>query len=306
MKNLSPEAQAILDAARDVDNPTPEDRDRVKRAVLSAVAASSAAVVTATAASKAAASAATTGAATTSATATGVAATTAATAGSAGAAAAGITGLGAVTAKALVTLSIVGASVGVAVSKPWEPSEPVAVASSVAVETEALAVTETEAEAEAKAEAEAEAETVAEAEAEPVTEAEAEAEAAAETEADAESEVVVAVRETPRRIAVPNSAQVDTHQVDDAPAPDTLAAELALLRQANVALSRGDHAAALAALNEHAANFPRGVMIAERNGTRALVLCASGAPGSRESAQRFLDTHPRSPIAQRIRDNCLE
>ena len=60
-----------------------------------------------------------------------------------------------------------------------------------------------------------------------------------------------------------------------------------MLRRANVALGSGDHAAALAALDEHEASFPRGVMIAEDTGSaivgpaRGDMFMGSGAEAGR-------------------------
>jgi hypothetical protein len=59
------------------------------------------------------------------------------------------------------------------------------------------------------------------------------------------------------------------------PASD-LAAELALLRTAQRARRAGDLPAALAALDEHATQFPEGVLANERDVTRAAVVCESG------------------------------
>lgn len=56
----------------------------------------------------------------------------------------------------------------------------------------------------------------------------------------------------------------------------TLAAETRLLEQARSALRRGDSDAALAALDAHASEFPRGILLDEARSTRLRALCAAG------------------------------
>lgn len=84
-----------------------------------------------------------------------------------------------------------------------------------------------------------------------------------------------------------------------------LEGEMKLLRQADGALRRGDSAAALAALNKHASQFPGGVLSQEREGVRAIALCSSGSISQGQSAaQRFLSSAAKSPLASRIRSAC--
>jgi hypothetical protein len=84
-----------------------------------------------------------------------------------------------------------------------------------------------------------------------------------------------------------------------------LEGEMKLLRQADGALRRGDSAAALAALNKHATQYPSGVLSQEREGVRAIALCSSGNVGQGQSAaQRFLSQAAKSPLASRIRSAC--
>lgn len=56
----------------------------------------------------------------------------------------------------------------------------------------------------------------------------------------------------------------------------TLTAETRLLEQARSALRRGDTGVALAALDAHAAEFPRGILLDEARSTRLRTLCAAG------------------------------
>lgn len=95
-----------------------------------------------------------------------------------------------------------------------------------------------------------------------------------------------------------------------APAPttlETLRAEKALIDEASRALAAGDGATAMAALDRHARQFPRGQLASERMGTRVLALCAQGrtADAARD-AQRFLARYPRHPMAARVRASCAD
>jgi len=84
-----------------------------------------------------------------------------------------------------------------------------------------------------------------------------------------------------------------------------LEGEMKLLRQADSALRRGDSAAALVALNQHAALYPTGVLSQEREGVRAIALCSGGNTSQgRSAAQRFLSHAAKSPLASRIRSAC--
>jgi hypothetical protein len=101
----------------------------------------------------------------------------------------------------------------------------------------------------------------------------------------------------------------------DARAPDageparlasTLDGELALVRAAWLALRAGRVAEALVALDDHAHRFPAGVLAPERDAARAVALCRAGrsAEGAR-AAEAFLAAHPRSPLASRVRASCI-
>ena len=84
-----------------------------------------------------------------------------------------------------------------------------------------------------------------------------------------------------------------------------LEGEMKLLRQADGALRRGDAAGALSALNQHAAQYPSGVLSQEREGVRAIALCSLGNAGQGQSAAvRFLSQAAKSPLASRIRSAC--
>jgi hypothetical protein len=114
--------------------------------------------------------------------------------------------------------------------------------------------------------------------------------------------------------AEPAATEASDLPVEDAkPAPTLrfrnraadLEGEMKLLRQADGALRRGDSAAALSALNKHAAQYPSGVLSQEREGVRAIALCSAGNVGAGQSAaQRFLAHASKSPLASRIRSAC--
>jgi hypothetical protein len=85
----------------------------------------------------------------------------------------------------------------------------------------------------------------------------------------------------------------------------TLPAEAELLRRADESLRAGSAVLALAALDEHAARFPSGALVQEREAERVVVLCALGrTQDARTAAGAFLRSWPRSPLAARVRSSC--
>jgi hypothetical protein len=81
--------------------------------------------------------------------------------------------------------------------------------------------------------------------------------------------------------------------------------ELALLRTARDALTRGDHPAATAALADHARRFPSGHLREERLLLHVEALCAAGAHAdARREAAAFAHDHPTSPHAKKILRVC--
>jgi len=85
----------------------------------------------------------------------------------------------------------------------------------------------------------------------------------------------------------------------------TFEEELALIKRAKSDLDSGQAASALRRLNDHAARFPRGVFASEREALRILAQCTSGASASSRSlAERFVRTHPRSPLVDRVTRAC--
>ncbi|WP_434046097.1 MULTISPECIES: hypothetical protein [Sorangium] len=84
-----------------------------------------------------------------------------------------------------------------------------------------------------------------------------------------------------------------------------LDAEIALLRDAQQALQAGQFAQALSKLDEHASRYPRGVLSTEREASRAIALCRSGrAASGRAIAAKLLARSPGSPLATRVRAAC--
>jgi RNA polymerase sigma-70 factor (ECF subfamily) len=70
-------------------------------------------------------------------------------------------------------------------------------------------------------------------------------------------------------------------------------------------LKRGDAAHALDLLNRHAALYPAGALVEEREAERVVVLCALGeTQRARAAAAVFLRDRPRSPLAARVRGSC--
>jgi hypothetical protein len=81
--------------------------------------------------------------------------------------------------------------------------------------------------------------------------------------------------------------------------------ERELIESAHAALAKGDTAAALAALDEHARDFAQGVFVEERQALDAIARCKSGdLEQGQVRARTFLDEHPRAVLATRVRRAC--
>lgn len=297
MSGLSPDARAILDAARDGDDPTATDRERIRHAVFASV--GGAVVASGGAASTAAASV--TGSA---AAATGTAATAAA-AGTAAAGTAAATGTatalgGGLALKLVGVLVATGVTVGTVALDPWPSRDP------SAGDFEGVPVAETVGEPDVGDEDARSVE-----EPRDVTGGVAAAEVEAELPLDADGDSAHDRDRDSAHDHVRDHDRVhDRARVLDGdrlpPTPPTLdPAELGLLRAAHTALREGAPGAALGQLDEHARRFPDGMLAAERRAARALALCALGrvAEGSVE-ADAFLAAHPGSPLAARVRTAC--
>ncbi|APR75319.1 putative Fe-S oxidoreductase [Minicystis rosea] len=88
------------------------------------------------------------------------------------------------------------------------------------------------------------------------------------------------------------------------PPPDSLAAETQSLREAHGVLQGGDASRALALLDEKAAAGAK--LREERGALRVLALCQLGkVEEARAAAQRFFLENPQSPLAARVRASCI-
>jgi hypothetical protein len=113
------------------------------------------------------------------------------------------------------------------------------------------------------------------------------------------SEPVVPTSETASSSRVKRVAEREAPRAD----PDTLARETALLREADRALRAGDTATAIAALEKHAALFPKGALAPERVAERLIVSCRVGDADAHAVA-RFLAASPGAPLAARVKRAC--
>jgi hypothetical protein len=84
-----------------------------------------------------------------------------------------------------------------------------------------------------------------------------------------------------------------------------LEAELVLITRAEQALRAGSPAAALKELEQHRARHPRGTLGVEREGLRAVALCQAGQKSAgKRLAESFLARHSGTPIAARVAASC--
>jgi hypothetical protein len=113
-------------------------------------------------------------------------------------------------------------------------------------------------------------------------------------------------REGNVRFDVPRSAPKQQSALPTRSHASTLRSETALLRVASDAIARGDEAAALAALAQHAQQFPRGSLREERDGLRAIAECTRDTAPSAASAEGFTRTYPHSMLSARVAKACAE
>jgi hypothetical protein len=99
--------------------------------------------------------------------------------------------------------------------------------------------------------------------------------------------------------AAPRTALLPTGRVAD---PGD---ELSLVRDMQAALRAGDAERALGIANEHALKFPRGALIEEREGLRAVARCQLAPADARpEILARFLGSFDGSPYTARVKAAC--
>lgn len=98
---------------------------------------------------------------------------------------------------------------------------------------------------------------------------------------------------------------VDTPREPAASSADTLTEELRALERVRTAISIGRPAQALAELADVERKFPHGMLREEREALRVIALCDAGRTSEGSSAARaFLAAHPRSALADRVRNAC--
>jgi len=86
---------------------------------------------------------------------------------------------------------------------------------------------------------------------------------------------------------------------------DTLVQETALVQRAEALLREDQPASALAVLDEHARDYPRGVLAVERKALRAIALCEQGVVAQgRGEAELLLRAEASRPYRERIRRAC--
>jgi len=92
---------------------------------------------------------------------------------------------------------------------------------------------------------------------------------------------------------------------DPSPREDSLAAEVRLLGDAEVAIASGDGSRALERLAEHDRLFPGGALAPEASALRVDALCAAGrTEDAAVEATRFEERYPGSPLARRFASTC--
>jgi hypothetical protein len=104
---------------------------------------------------------------------------------------------------------------------------------------------------------------------------------------------------TPAPVAEPTTAE----------APQTpshhLAEELRLMRAASTALAANDIQRTLDLLSQHAERFPAGALREERRALRVISLCEQGRSHfALAERDEFLSSSPRSPLTARVREAC--
>ena len=112
-------------------------------------------------------------------------------------------------------------------------------------------------------------------------------------------------RETPRPKMHPAPSPKVSSSTPPASQSADAAEELTLVQAMQQALRSGDAGHALTLAGEHGRRFPRGALVEEREGVRAVARCRLAAPGDRAP---ILDAFSRrfsaSPYAARVRAAC--
>lgn len=320
MKELSPEAREWLAAASGVDDPSSDDRARVRRALMVALATGAASAVGGGASTAAASSAVAgstvsggaVGAGAGSAAASGGGALGAVGAGAAGSATGLVAGAsGALGAKVLAVFAVVGVGTAAIVARPFadEPRASSADVTDVAEEGDASPEGAAATPNHRRAEQPSAGASALDLRGVPGPSASrGGAPAAPAAPALAASHAAAGAAEvTALERSIPGARRAEAAHPRVAPASPTsstegLAAELALLRRARDAHAAGDSASSEQALAEHARLFPSGVLRAEREGTRALLRCEARPDPT--IASEFERGFGGSPLLGRVRAAC--
>lgn len=105
--------------------------------------------------------------------------------------------------------------------------------------------------------------------------------------------------------AVPSPRSVSAPVLSGRRAPDRLAEEVAILSLAAKELRAGRAGAALAALNDHQARFPVGLLAQERRAAKTEALCTLGRfAEARAELAKIFRASPQSPLGARARAYC--
>lgn len=88
------------------------------------------------------------------------------------------------------------------------------------------------------------------------------------------------------------------------PPSDRLREEVDLMTRMRAELDAGRHDAVLALVAQHERDFSDGAMIEERRAWQAIATCSLHRAHARAQADAFLDRHPRSSLAEKVRRAC--
>jgi hypothetical protein len=110
------------------------------------------------------------------------------------------------------------------------------------------------------------------------------------------------------KAAIPNTSSVspiEPGENDAAPPGRTLEGELELIRDAQTALRQSDPSRALRLVRSHEQRFPKGVLTEERLAAQALAQCQLGQMGAaRGTIERFRQASTHSPLWDRVAEEC--
>jgi hypothetical protein len=284
MSDLSREAQAIIDAARDSDAPTTADRERIRAALVAKIGVPGLGTGAVASAGGNGSTGALMNAAEPHAT-------------SYSAATAGGAGKGALAAKILVGVLVIGGlGYGGYLLFGGERDDE----ARQTTEVQRVAVAE---EAPPADTAPAQPVRVQATPEEPAADTAATAPGVTEPEAPPPAAAVKRPRANGKKRA--RKAAADTTATGDPLA--NLREEKKLISKAKEVLDDGNPSLAMKVLDRHAARFPDGVLAQDRAGLRVLALCELGeVERARRDAERFLERWPRAPMAHRVRSACAE